>query len=170
MGGSGGAIPGGTGGSAPGGSGGAVTGGLGGGPVGGSGGTVRDGGPPPRGGTGGVIIDGGPPPAGGSGGGIRDGGGGSFFDAFPFPDSGPVATCVNCAAEYCADLVDACWGSPGCVQGVVCLVTSCTPDDVPCIFGCFGDPAIAGTGVTTVLCVAESCGADCLDAFIGAPL
>lgn len=170
FGGSGGIVTGGTGGVPFGGSGGIVTGGSGGifggagGVTGGSGGIITGGtGGIVTGGTGGIVTGG---TGGGGTGGIKDGG--NFFDSFPFPDSGPIADCVECADENCNSQINACFNNPACAQGVVCAATSCGGFNLQCILQCFGGNFQAGfQAFQSFLCLAQNCGQQCIGVITG---
>jgi hypothetical protein len=179
VGGSGGIITGGFGGIVTGGSGGipiggagGITGGTGGISVGGFGGIVTGGAGGVTGGTGGIsvggsggIVTGGTGGFGGFGGFPTDG---SFFDTFPFPDSGPIFECVSCAQQNCESQVNACFNNPACAQGVVCAATSCGGFNLQCILQCFGGNFQAGLqAFQTFICLASNCGQECIGAIIG---
>jgi hypothetical protein len=138
------------------------TGATGGTSTGGTSGTGATGGTS----TGGTGATGGTS-TGGTGGSVTDGG--NFFDAFPFPDSGPIANCVTCADQSCNSQVNACYNNPACAGGVVCAVTSCGGFSLGCVLSCFGgnfQAAIQAFAAFT--CVATNCGQQCIGA-IGGP-
>lgn len=94
-----------------------------------------------------------------------------FFDAFPIPDSGPIADCAECAQQSCDTQINACYNDPSCVGGVTCAFTSCFGGGAPsfqCLLGCFGgDFGAALKAVSAFRCVAQSCGQTCAGAFGG---
>ncbi len=108
---------------------------------------------------------------GGTGGGPTDGG--NFFDAFPFPDSGPIHNCVQCADQSCNSQVNACYNDPTCASGVVCALTSCLGGgggglDFGCVISCFGGNfSAAGKALQAFLCVGSNCGQQCVGAIAG---
>ncbi len=132
---------------------GGTTGGFGGvGATGGSGGTT--------GGSGGIGA------FGGSGGSVTDGG--NFFDAFPFPDSGPIFNCVSCAEQNCKNQVNACYNDPACASGVVCAATSCGGFNLQCVLSCFqGKFQAAIKAFQVFTCLAQNCGQSCIGVVTG---
>lgn len=126
-----------------------ATGGV---PVGGFGGTT--------GGSGGIGA------FGGSGGSVTDGG--NFFDAFPFPDSGPIFNCVSCAEQNCKNQVNACYNDPACASGVVCAATSCGGFNLQCVLSCFqGKFQAAIKAFQVFTCLAQNCGQSCIGVVTG---
>jgi hypothetical protein len=102
---------------------------------------------------------------GGSGGSPPDA---NFFDSFPFPDSGPIADCVQCAEQSCSSQVNACFNNSACAQGIVCAVTSCGGFNLGCIFGCFGgDFGAAIQAFQVFSCLAQNCGQQCIGVITG---
>ncbi len=95
-----------------------------------------------------------------------------FFDAFPIPDSGPIATCAQCAQQHCGTQVNTCYNDPNCVAGLTCALSSCLNGGAPsiqCILGCFnGHLSAAGEAVQAFQCISGSCGTDCRAALGGA--
>ena len=89
--------------------------------------------------------------------------GGVPWDALPVPDSGPVAECVDCARDQCAELIDACVTSPACARGLACAGLSCEPDDTACLTQCFqGDSTAVLSGTLAVACLFGQCGEACV--------
>jgi hypothetical protein len=150
------------------------TGGVAGfGGFGGSSGVSGSGGIGALGGTGGISGGAGGFGAGGAGGSTGGFGGapkdgGNFFDAFPFPDSGPIADCLSCAGQHCATQVNKCYNNSSCALGVVCAITACNGFNLGCIFQCFnGNFQAAFQAFQAFACVAGNCGQECIGAFFG---
>jgi hypothetical protein len=89
--------------------------------------------------------------------------GGVPWDALPVPDSGPIAECVGCAHDECAEPIDACVTSPQCARGLVCAGLTCEAEDTECLTQCFqGDPMAVLAGTLAVACLLGQCGEACV--------
>ncbi len=94
--------------------------------------------------------------------------GGNFFDAFPFPDSGPIFNCVSCAEQNCKNQVNACYNDPACASGVVCAATSCGGFNLQCVLSCFqGKFQAAIKAFQVFTCLAQNCGQSCIGVVTG---
>lgn len=89
--------------------------------------------------------------------------GGVPWDALPLPDSGPVAECVGCARDQCAEPIDACVTDPACSRGLACAAVACESNDTACYTACFEDDTTAiVAGTLAMACLLGQCGESCL--------
>lgn len=88
-----------------------------------------------------------------------------FFDSFPLPDSGPIATCADCAQQHCSNQINNCFNNAACTSGVVCAFTKCFSGGQPsfgCLIGCFnGNFGAMFQAIGAFQCVINQCGQDC---------
>lgn len=88
-----------------------------------------------------------------------------FFDVIPFPDSGPIATCAECAQQHCSNQINNCFNNAACTSGVVCAFTQCFSGGQPsfgCLMGCFnGNFSAMFQAIGAFQCVINQCGQDC---------
>jgi hypothetical protein len=126
-------------------------------------GTVGGGGSALGGGGAGV---GGAAGAGGGLGGTAGSGGEAGAGGF-----GPL-DCVTCVGSECPEMLD-CLLDPLCVQGLGCSVVNCLGGGAPdlgCISDCFGgDMEAAMQALAGLMCIMESCGAQCEDLLSNLP-